>query len=106
MELTLNIKAEVVEIEIVQVVVERILNLLPNFQESEEQEGCESCARDGDPVHGADDLERQEQEIQPVKRDIQYTGIVEARIRFLPKRHSEMSLVGKWQRCVANPLEI
>jgi hypothetical protein len=67
MELTLNVKAEVIEIEIVQIVVEWILNFLSDFEESKEQEGRESGARDGDPLHLGDDLEGQEQEVKPVE---------------------------------------
>ena len=67
MELTLDVEAEVVEIEIVQIVVERILNFLANFKESKEQEGREGRARNGDVMHLADHLEGQEQEVEPVK---------------------------------------
>jgi hypothetical protein len=105
-ELTLNVQAEVVQVwrvarvratdsrisdkirtEIVQVVVEGVLNLLANLQETEEQEGREGSSRNSDPTHGGDNLEGQEQEVQP-------------------ERHTEMGLVGEGKRGVANPLEV
>jgi hypothetical protein len=54
--------------EIVQVVLERVLNLLTDFQEAKEEERSESGTRDGDPLHGINNLERQEEKVQPTRK--------------------------------------
>jgi hypothetical protein len=53
----LNGRAEVVKIEIVQVVVEWIFDLLANLEESEEEEGRKGSTGDGDPAELGVDLE-------------------------------------------------
>jgi hypothetical protein len=53
----LNGGAEVVEIEIIQVVVEWVFDFLADLEESEEEERRKRSARDSDPVELGVDLE-------------------------------------------------
>jgi len=56
-------RAEVVEIEIVQIVVEWIFDFLANFEESEQEERRKGSAGDRDPAELGVNLEGQEQEV-------------------------------------------
>ena len=53
----LNRGAEVVQIEIVQVIVERVFDFLADLEESEEQERRKGCTWYGDPAKLGVDLE-------------------------------------------------
>jgi len=87
MKLALDIEAEVVEIKIIQIILEGVLNFLSDLQEAEKEERGEGSSRDGNPLHGINNLERQEEEIQP-------------------ERHAEVSLVSERQRGVADALQV
>jgi len=65
MELPLNRRAEVIKVEIVHIVIEGVFNFLTDFKESKKEERSKRGARNGDPLEGRNDLERQEEEIQP-----------------------------------------
>jgi len=86
-QLPLDHKAEMVEVEIVLIVVERIFNLLSNFEETEEQERCESGRGDGQVFEAVVDLERQKEQIEP-------------------QRDSQMRLIRKRQRGIPDPLQV
>lgn len=57
MQFPLNCGAEVVQIEIVQVVVERVFDFLADLEKSEEQKRREGCTWDSDPAKLGIDLE-------------------------------------------------
>jgi len=58
----LDSEAEIVEVEIVQVVVEGVFNFLSNLKEAKEQESCEGCSWNGKPAKLTIDLELKKKE--------------------------------------------
>jgi len=87
MQLSLDHEAEVVEIQVIEVIVERVFNFLANFEETKVQEGSEAGSGNGEPTKVLDNLEGKSQKINP-------------------DRHAEMSLVCEWKRCIGDTLEI
>jgi len=58
-------EAEGVHIEIVFVIVEGVLNFLSDFEETEKEERGEAGTWYSHPAHGRDNLEGQEQQVEP-----------------------------------------
>lgn len=62
-QLPLDGETKTVKVKIIEIIIERVLYLLTNFQETEQEEGSERCPRDSDVMESGPNLERKEEKI-------------------------------------------